>query len=175
MKLRGAERIANGKAWTKDQQSCDDWPRAFKWVKVFGLDWCDPKTVMPEHFLSTNEAGEARGFLSEIEKAVSETERHRFVKIWRALWKKMSVMGYCVRDADPSLTFRNTAPPPRQETWQHREVLKLVQRAWRRDKKGLAAMIAIAWDSVVPNRRAQPHAGPNEARRDGRPLPACAR
>lgn len=149
MKLRAAERITAGKTWSKDQQKRDDWPRAFKWIKKFGLDLCDPRTVMPEHFLSTNDAGEARGFLPEIEKAVSTTERHRFVKIWRALWKKMSVMGYCDRAEDPSLTFANAAPDGRQETWAHREVLKLVQRAWRRDKKGLAAIIAIAWDTML--------------------------
>src|ERR1700720_4019130 len=83
MKLREAERVAAGKAWTKDQQKRDDWPRSFKWIKEFELDHCDPRTVMPEHFLSTNAAGEAVGFLPEIEKAVSATERHRFVKIWR--------------------------------------------------------------------------------------------
>ena len=28
---------------------------------------------------------------------VSESEAHRVIKVWRALWKKMTVFGYCVR------------------------------------------------------------------------------
>jgi hypothetical protein len=72
----------------------------------------------------------------EIEATVSTTERHRTIKVFRALWKKMAAMNYCEKDADSSLTFSNTAPP-RQELWSHREVMKLVQRAWRKNKKGL--------------------------------------
>jgi hypothetical protein len=71
------------------------------------------------------------------------------VKVWRALWKKMAAMGYCKREADPSLTFANTQPQPRQELWQRHEVLRLVQRAWRRDKRGLAALMAVIWDSML--------------------------
>jgi hypothetical protein len=51
----------------------------------------------------------------EIEATVSTTERHRTIKVFRALWKKMAAMNYCEKDADSSLTFSNTAPPPRQE------------------------------------------------------------
>ena len=61
----------------------------------------------------------------------------------------MATMNYCDKDADPSLTFANTAPPPRQELWTHREVMRLVQRAWRENKKGLAAAIAVMWDTML--------------------------
>src|SRR5437899_12352681 len=37
IKLRGAERKNKGIVWTKEQESRDDWPRAWKWIEpVFG-------------------------------------------------------------------------------------------------------------------------------------------
>ena len=48
---------------------------------------------------------------------VSEGEAHRVIKVWRALWKKMAVFGYCEADRDPSLVFVNSAPQPRQALW----------------------------------------------------------
>src|SRR5258708_40333566 len=61
----------------------------------------------------------------------------------------MAAMAYCERDADPSLVFSNTAPDPRQHVWQHREVVSLVQRAWRMGYKGLAAAMAVGWDTML--------------------------
>jgi hypothetical protein len=51
--------------------------------------------------------------------------------------------------SDPSLTFANSAPPPRQEVWPHHDVLRLVQRAWRERYYGLAALLAVAWDTML--------------------------
>jgi len=50
---------------------------------------------------------------------------------------------------DPSLTFANSAPDPRQGVWQHQDALRLVQRAWRQGHYGLAAVIAVAWDTML--------------------------
>jgi hypothetical protein len=149
MALRNAERVKNNVVWTKEHESRDDWPRAWKWLKpVFGD--VDPKTVQPEHFLSIDErTGKATGLFAVIEAKVSITERHRVVKVWRALWKKMAGMGYCTLESDPSLPIANSAPDPRQATWQHHEVLKRVQSAWRMGFKGLAACLAVAWDSML--------------------------
>jgi len=109
----------------------------------------DPKTIPPEFFLSVDpDTGKPKGLVPKIEK-ISVTERHRTVKVWRALWKKMSTMGYCDLDKDPSKIFANTAPQPRQALWTHREVMRLVQRAWRENKRGLAAAIAVAWDTML--------------------------
>ncbi len=80
---------------------------------------------------------------------MSVTERHRVIKVHHALWKKMAAMNLCDKDADPSLVFANTAPPPRQDVWRHGEVMRLVQRAWRENKRGLAAAIAVAWDTML--------------------------
>jgi hypothetical protein len=71
------------------------------------------------------------------------------IKVWRALWKKMAAMKYCREDADPSKGFANTPPDPRTEKRLRREVLRLVQLAWRNEFYGLAALIAVAWDSQL--------------------------
>ncbi len=111
---------------------------------------CDPTTIQPEHFLEVDQvSGELRGLIPEIEAAVSVTERHRTIKVWRALWKKMASMGYRTKDADPSKPVANGAPEPRQAIWKRREVLKLVQTAWRNGFYGLAACMATAWDSML--------------------------
>jgi hypothetical protein len=148
LKLRAAGRKANGVEQTPEQEARDDWPRAWKWLEIFAE--CDPSTVQPEHFLAIDpKSGEASGLVPEIEAKVSITERHRAVKVWRALWKKMAAMNYCVLAADPSMSFSNTAPAPRQLVWRHWEVYKLVQRAWREGKRGLAAAIAVTWDTML--------------------------
>ena len=77
------------------------------------------------------------------------SEGHRVIKVWRALWKKMAAMGFCDRDNDPSLIFANTAPDPRQHVWQRHEAYRLVQRAWRIGDRGLAALMAVVWDTML--------------------------
>lgn len=147
MKLREAERVAKGNAQSKEQTKRDDWPRAWRWLSIFAD--CDPRTIQPEHFLAIDPNGRAVGLVSEIEAKVSVTERHRVIKVHRALWKKMAAMGLCDKNADPALVFANSAPPPRQDVWHHGEVMRLVQRAWRQNKRGLAAAIAVAWDTML--------------------------
>src|SRR5215831_11730461 len=111
MKMREAERKARGIVWTKDQESRDDWPRAWKWIgPVFGD--VDPRTVQPEQLLGLDQYGEPIGLRVKVAERVSAVEAHRVIKVWRALWKKMAAMDYCKAEADPSFLFANTAPPP---------------------------------------------------------------
>lgn len=149
VRLREAERKAKGIIWTVEQEKRDDWPRAWRWLDpVFGD--VDPGTVQPEHFLTIDDkTGKAKGLIPLLEGQTSPTERHRVIKVWRALWKKMAAMNYCRLEGDPTLTFANSAPNPRQDIWQHREVVRLVQRAWRMGYKGLAAMMAVGWDTML--------------------------
>lgn len=65
--------------------------------------------------------GEAKGLVPELEAAVSITERHMVVKVWRALWKKMAAMKYCELAADPGKSFANTPPLPRDQIWRDRK------------------------------------------------------
>ena len=160
MELRKAARLSEGTIWTKEQEKRDSWPRAWKWLEPRFGD-CDPRTIEPEHFLRIDPlTGEVKGLVAEIEKAVSITERHMVIKIWRALWKRMAGMQYCDVGADPAKTFANTPPKPRDQVWYRREFLRLVQTAWRHEYYGLAALMAAAWDSQlspIDNRSLTPH------------------
>jgi hypothetical protein len=148
MEMRKAARVAAAIIWTKEQEKRDSWPRAWTWLERFGD--CDPRTIEPEHFLRIDPVtGEPKGLVPEIEAKVSVTERHMTIKVWRALWKKMAAMKYCELGADPSKTFANTPPQPRDQVWYRREVYKLVQVAWRHEFCGLAALLSVAWDSQL--------------------------
>lgn len=148
MEMRKAARVASGTIWTPEQEKRDSWPRAWKWLERFGD--CDPRTIEPEHFLRIDAVtGEPKGLVPEIEAKVSVTERHMVIKVWRALWKKMAGMKYCELGADPSKNSPNTPPKPRDQVWYRREVRKLVQVAWRNEYYGLAALMAVAWDSQL--------------------------
>jgi hypothetical protein len=83
------------------------------------------------------------------EETVSLREAHRCLKIWRALWKVAAALGYCIRDADPSLGVRNRAAPGRKLQWTEGEVVRAAKRAWRMGYHGLAAVIAVAWDTQL--------------------------
>lgn len=105
MAIRKAARQTAKIVWTPEQEKRDDWPRAWRWIEpVFGD--CDPATIEPEHFLKIDHAtGEVSGLVAKIEREVSVTERHRVIKVWRALWVKMDSMGYCGGRKDPALSF----------------------------------------------------------------------
>jgi hypothetical protein len=138
--IRVKERVAKGVVWTKEQEKRDDWPRAWRWIDPV-LGDCDPKTVEPEVL---------QDLRTKVGERVSETEGHRVIKVWRALWKKLQAFRYCdLSQKDPSLVFANTAPDPRQQMWQHAEVIQLVDAAWQSGKTGLAALMAVIWDSML--------------------------
>jgi hypothetical protein len=48
---------------------------------------------------------------------------------------------------DPSKGVRNRAPAPRHQRWTEGEAVRLVKAAWRSGYRGLACIIAIAWDT----------------------------
>ncbi|MDB5618533.1 MAG: hypothetical protein JWQ24_2771 [Tardiphaga sp.] len=149
MAIRRAARAQAKIVWTVEQTKRDSWPRAWRFLEPEFAD-CDPKTIEPEHFIRIDEkTGEPLGLIPRIEREVSVTERHLVIKIWRALWNRMVAMKYCDAGQDPSKAFENSAPDPRQVTWMRREVLKLVQIAWRHNFRGLAACMAVAWDSML--------------------------
>jgi hypothetical protein len=138
MKLREQERKAKGIDWTKEQASRDDWPRAWKWIEPLFVD-ADPNTVQPEQMLE----------LRTVVAAKSESEAHRTIKVWRALWQRMASFGYCNKDLDPSFQFANSAPKPRKAVWVEGEAVRLVKQAWRSGYYGLAALLAVTWDTQL--------------------------
>jgi len=105
-------------------------------------------------------------FRDKVERDVSRREAHRVIKIWRALWRVAAAMGYCQRDADPSLGVRNKEPERRQEVWTYREAIALAKGAWRAGYHGLAALIAVAWDSSLSPIDVRTLT-PSQRRRDG--------
>jgi integrase len=127
--------------WTEDKKprTREDWWRAWRQIKpVFGD--VDPRTVTLE---------DIDAWKKKIEEKISLREAHRCVKIWRALWKVSAALGYCVRDADPSLGVRNRSAPGRSATWSEGEVARLFKRSWRDGYHGLAAVIAVMWSTQM--------------------------
>jgi hypothetical protein len=126
--------------WRKKAPSTrEEWYRAWRRIKpVFG----DAKP-------SSIKLQAISAFRTMIETEISLREAHRVIKIWRALWKVIAAMGYCVRDADPSLGVRNSAAKGRSQTWTEGEVVRLAKRAWRMRYYGLAAAIGVAWDTQM--------------------------
>jgi hypothetical protein len=127
--------------WTevKAPRTREDWWRGWKRIKpIFGDT--DPRTVTLEDISAWRKA---------IADTVSLREAHRAVKIWRALWKVAAALGYCVRDADPSLAVRNCAAKGRSAIWTEGEVVRLYKRAWRDGYYGLSALIAVSWSTQL--------------------------
>src|SRR3954452_24582868 len=48
-----------------------------------------------------------------------------------------------------SLVVRNSAPAGRSQTWSEGEAVRLVKRAWRMGYRGLAAGLAVMWDTQL--------------------------
>jgi len=126
--------------WPKKMvRTREEWDRV--WVRmgpIFGD--CKPNTV------TMQDISEWR---AQIETHVSQREAHRCVKIWRALWQVMASMRYCDAQNDPSFGVRNTEPKPRDAEWKQAEIAQIAKRAWREGYKGLAAIVAVAWDGMM--------------------------
>ena len=137
--LREAERKSRGLDWTAEQHSRDDWPRAWRWIEPLFGD-CDPQSISAEQVLDLRLLVAAK---------VSESEAHRVIKVWRALWKKLAVLGFCDAARDPSLMFANSAPAPRQDVWSEGEAVRIIKSAWRKGFRGLGTLLAVAWDSQL--------------------------
>jgi hypothetical protein len=76
------------------------------------------------------------------------SEAHRALKIWRALWKVMAAFRLCEKHQDPSLIIRNRAPKGRVAIFTEGQVIRLVKSSWRMNHKGLACIMASAWDTA---------------------------
>jgi hypothetical protein len=154
IKLRARLRKNVGKTWEKDQEKRDDWARALKRFEQFELADCDPATLEPKAFLQDDGMGGVKGLIPDLE-AVSPTERHRVIKTWRALCKLMAKnkdilgAGQLLTGPDPSLSFPNRSPPTRKAFWLFDEVVSMVDHAWATERKGLSALMAVTWDTMM--------------------------
>ena len=81
-----------------------------------------------------------------LEKKHGRGVAHKTLRVWRTFWKIMLGMKVA-RTADPSLGIRNRAPAPRWQRWSEGETVRLVKTAWRHGYRGLACIVAVAWDT----------------------------
>jgi integrase len=81
-----------------------------------------------------------------LEALHGQSVAHKTLKVWRAFWRIMGAMKY-VAGADPSQGIANLAPPPRGQSFREGEVVRRIKAAWRRGYRGLACVMAIAWDT----------------------------
>lgn len=141
----------------KKPRTKEDWERGWKHIDpIFGD--VDPNTVSFEDidlfYGGLPDNPNVKGILQRL----GVRESHRVLKIWRALWKVLVAMKY-TQQSDPSLGIRRKNPGRRSAIWFEGEAVRLVKRAWRMNFKGLAAALAVAWDtqlSVVDVRKLTP-------------------
>ncbi|TPM41584.1 hypothetical protein [Mesorhizobium sp. B2-3-4] len=72
---------------------------------------------------------------------------YRAVKTWRSLYNVMAGLKLCTPKADPSLAIRRKTPNARHQVWTEGEAVRLVKGAWRNGFRGLACIVAVAWDT----------------------------
>jgi hypothetical protein len=133
-------RFRSTNTWAdKKPRTREDWERGWKRIEpIFGD--VAPATVTLQ---------DLDGWYSfQLERA-GVREAHRAMKIWRALWRVVATMGYCSRDQDPSLAIRVKGPKARNAFWVEGEAVRLVKGAWRLGYHGLAAALAVAWDTSL--------------------------
>jgi hypothetical protein len=82
-----------------------------------------------------------------LEKKIGRDATHKTLRVWRSFWKIMLGMKVA-RTVDPSTGIRNKAPAPRWQRWSEGETVRLVKTAWREGYRGLACIIATAWDTT---------------------------
>lgn len=138
----------------KKPRTREDWWRGWKHIEpVFGD--VDPRTVTLEDvdlwYAGDPDDPSVKGLL----ETIGVREAHRAMKIWRAMWyvvgslKRNDGEHYCERDNDPSLGIRRKTPKPRSAFWNYDELRQLVKGAWRLGYRGLAAALAVSWDTML--------------------------
>ncbi|SEE05779.1 hypothetical protein SAMN05444161_4741 [Rhizobiales bacterium GAS191] len=115
----------------------EDWDRGWARIEKFFGD-CDPATVTLE---TLDE------WYAALLEHIGVREAHRAMKIWRALWQVCGALKLCNPANDPSKGIRRVTPVGRTATWREGEIVRLVKGAWRQGYRGLAVVVAIAWDT----------------------------
>lgn len=133
------DRYRRTEAWQAKAEATrkKDWEWSWRFIEpIFG-------DVAP----STVQVEDIEQLYSHVKATKGLHTAHRMIKVWRALWQVMAAMQYCEKDADPSKILRNSAPRGRKETYTAGEVARFGKAAWRLGYRGLAAILAVAWDT----------------------------
>lgn len=135
------DRFRKSQTWRdKALRTQEDWERI--WLPHIAPIFGDvvPRTVTFEHI---------DVWYATLKATKGVQESHRAIKIWRALWQVASAMHYCTAEHDPSFAIRRETPRGRSATWSEGEAIRLVKEAWRRGYRGLACIIAVAYDAQL--------------------------
>jgi hypothetical protein len=129
--------------WKKKKpRTREGWFRGWKYIEpVFGD--VDPATVT---------LSDLDGWYAALLATTTVGEAYIAMKYWRALYEIISTLDSAngvryVTRKDPSLGIRRETPKKRTAIWVYDETRKLVKEAWRMGFKGLAAALAVGWDT----------------------------
>jgi hypothetical protein len=136
----------------KKPRTKEDWWRGWDHIEtVFGD--VDPRTV-DLAAIGLWYGGSDKTGVEGILQTLGIRESHRAMKIWRALWEAISTIkrddgeAY-VTGKDPSLGVPAINPKGRSAIWYEGEAVRLVKGAIRLRFYGLAAALAVAWDTQL--------------------------
>lgn len=134
----GFERFRRTNEWQKKPpRTREDWDRGWAYIEpIFG--------DLPPARVSLEMLDQWYQRLTDRKGA---GEAGRAMKTWRALYNVLAAMKLCSAGQDPSLAIRKTSVAGRTATWREGEAVRLVKAAWRAGYRGLACIIAIAWDT----------------------------
>jgi hypothetical protein len=134
----GFERYRKTDSWKSRQaRTREDWERGWRYIEpVFGDQ--PPRAVT---FELVDEWYHALMRKHGVDIA------YRAMKTWRALYNILAGMQLCTAGQDPSRAVRRRTPKGRSATWSEGEVVRMVKGAWRAGYKGLACIVAVAWDT----------------------------
>ncbi|MBZ9904773.1 hypothetical protein LB557_01965 [Mesorhizobium sp. BR115XR7A] len=132
------ERFRLTNEWArKPVRTREDWDRGWRYIEpVFGD--LNPSVITLEML---------DRWYSKWTSVKGVGEAGRAMKTWRALYNVMAAMKLCPAQQDPSLAIRKTSVPGRRETWTEGEAVRIVKGAWRAGYRGLACIVAVAWDT----------------------------
>jgi hypothetical protein len=114
--------------------------------KVWAPAWYRIREMWGDVDPNTIEFGAMSRWRAALEKNHGRNVAHKTLRVWRSLWTIMQGMKIAL-GADPSSGVRDRAPAPRHQRWTEGEVVRLVKAAWRNGYRGLACIVAIAWDT----------------------------
>lgn len=130
--------------WAKKApRTREGWERGWKYI--------DP--VFGDVDLLTVSLEDLDGWYAALLETTTVGEAYLAMKIWRAIWKVAGTLKradgerYCNSKNDPSLGIRRETPKKRSAIWVYDETRILVKQAWRMGFKGLAAALAVSWDT----------------------------
>lgn len=132
------ERFRRSDSWAKGRKlrTREDWERGWAYIEPYFGDQ-PPAVVTFEHL---------DRWYHMIKAKHGVGEAFRAMKTWRALYRIVSSMKL-VTGQDPSLAIRRETPKPRHQVWTEGEAARIVKGAWRASYKGLACIVAVAWDT----------------------------